>query len=175
MIASNRKIHSLFSDDELSQLKNSVLDYENQYKNDFRNHKIDGQATPATAGVAYRNANGKLEFFFGVNNANGDVPDIFDLSDEEIESPLLKQIKKNYEQVDPSIYVGSHGKGAHAEVYAVCEALKKHPEATIDDFVVYVNYSKPTNATATGQPFFTCPHCREILKNLNVLSNVEGF
>lgn len=30
---------------------------------------------------------------------------------------------------------------------------KKHPEATIDDFVVYVNYTKPTNAIATGQPF----------------------
>ena len=47
--------------------------------------------------------------------------------------------------------------------------------ANIDDFVIYVNYSKPLNQTAKGHAFFTCPHCREILKGLNVLSNVEGF
>jgi hypothetical protein len=45
----------------------------------------------------------------------------------------------------------------------------------IDDFVVYVNYSKPTDKPAVGLSFFTCPHCREILKKLNILSNVEGF
>ncbi|MDE5936887.1 MAG: hypothetical protein K2G83_05740 [Ruminococcus sp.] len=175
LIDSNRKIHSLFRDDELTALKNNVLDYENQYKADFKSHKIDGQATPAVAGVAYKNADGELEFFYGVNNAKGEVPDILDFAEEEIDSPLLRQIKKNYDEVDPSIYVGSHGKGSHAEVYAVCEALQRHPNASIDDFVVYVNYSKPTNQAATGQAFYTCPHCREILKNLNVLSNVEGF
>jgi hypothetical protein len=152
-----------------------VLDYENQYKADFKAGKIDGKATPAVAGVAYKNADGELEFFYGVNNSKGEVPAVLGHKDEEIESSLLRKIKKNYIDVDPDIYVGSHGKGSHAEVYAVCEALQKHPDANIDDFVIYVNYSKPLNQTAKGHAFFTCPHCREILKGLNVLSNVEGF
>ena len=30
--------------------------------------------------------------------------------------------------------------------------------------------------SSEGVPsFFTCPHCRAILKNFNILSNVEGF
>lgn len=49
------------------------------------------------------------------------------------------------------------------------------PEASIDDFVVYVTYTKPFDKPAAGHSFFTCPHCREILKALNILSNVEGF
>ena len=45
----------------------------------------------------------------------------------------------------------------------------------IDDFVVYVNYTDALAKPAFGKSFFTCPHCREILKKLNILSNVEGF
>lgn len=45
----------------------------------------------------------------------------------------------------------------------------------IDDFVVYVNYTDALAKPAVGLSFFTCPHCREILKDLNILSNVEGF
>lgn len=173
LIKSNRKIHSLFSDDELTALKNNVINYENQYKADFKAKKIDGKATPAVAGVAYRNANGELEFFYGVNNSDGNAPKI--LKEFDIDSALLKQIKKNFDDLDPSIYAYTAGAGSHAEVYAVCEALQKHPYASIDDFVVYVNYSKPTDKPAVGLSFFTCPHCREILKDLNILSNVEGF
>ncbi len=45
----------------------------------------------------------------------------------------------------------------------------------IYDFVVYVNYTDALAKPAVGKSFFTCPHCREILKDLNILSNVEGF
>ena len=37
------------------------------------------------------------------------------------------------------------------------------------------NMAKPFDKPAAGHSFFTCPHCREILKDLNILSNVEGF
>ena len=65
--------------------------------------------------------------------------------------------------------------GSQAEIYAVSEMLKEHPNATVDDFVIYVNYSRPYNAPTTGHSFYTCAHCKAILAGYNILTNVEGF
>lgn len=173
LINSRNKIHSLFSDEELSQLKNNVLAYENKYKSDFNAHKIKGKASPAVAGVAYRNHNGELEFFYGVNNDGGAIPGILKKTDTN--SELLNKLQHNLNDLDDSIYEYSAGAGSHAEVYAVCELLKKYPDASADDFVVYVTFTKPFDKPAVGKSFYTCPHCYEILKDLNILSNVEGY
>lgn len=172
LIDLNRKIHSLFTDDELSQLKNNILEQQELYRKDVLG-KTAG--SPAYAGVVYKNADGELEFFYGINNMdNTDIPDILQTATSGNDS-LISKMKNNLDNLDPSEYLHSTGAGTHAEIYAVCDLLKKYPDANIDDFVVFVNYTKPFNQPATGHAFFTCPHCREILKDLNILSNVEGF
>lgn len=50
--------------------------------------------------------------------------------------------------------------------------MNAYPEANIDDFLVYVNASKYSIPT-TFDPFCTCPHCKYILKDFNIISNVE--
>ncbi len=132
-------------------------------------------SSPAYAGVAYRNADGELEFFYGINNmSNTDIPNILQEATAGNDS-LISMMKNNLDNLDASEYLHSTGAGTHAEIFAVCDLLKKHPEANIDDFVVFVNYTKPFNKPASGHSFFTCPHCRAILKDFNILSNVEGF
>ena len=65
--------------------------------------------------------------------------------------------------------------GSHAEIYAVAEMLKEHPNANVDDFAIYVNYSRLYNAPTSGHSFYTCAHCKAILEGYNILSSVEGF
>lgn len=60
--------------------------------------------------------------------------------------------------------------GSHAKIYAVAEMYEKHPNAKRDDFVIYVNYSRPYNLPTIGHSFYTCEHCREILDGYNIIS-----
>ena len=46
----------------------------------------------------------------------------------------------------------------------------------IDDFVVYVNYTGGNiNIPASEKPFYTCAHCKFILQDFNILSNVGNI
>lgn len=52
---------------------------------------------------------------------------------------------------------------------------KGHPIARKDDFVIYVNFSRPYDSSTIGLPFYTCTHCKYILNDCNIISNVEPY
>ena len=165
LIDSRNKIHSLFSDDELSELKLVVLEHQNKLKSEYT-----GKApyfTPAVAGVAYRNSDGTITYYFGANDYSGTVPELPDI--------LQKRKDEMSSDIISAAYENEGAIGSHAEIYAVTKMFKEHPTASNDDFVIYVNYSRPYNSPTTGRAFYTCAHCKELLKEFNILSNVEGF
>lgn len=107
------------------------------------------------------------QYYFGANDYNGNVP--------ELPDNLKNRITNMDDEIINAAFEKGNAIGSHAEIYAVAEMLKEHPEANIDDFVIYVNYSRPYNAQTSGQSFYTCAHCKAILEGFNILSNVEGF
>lgn len=165
LIDSRNKIRSLFSDDELSNLKSAVLEQQDKLKSEYTGKAAD--FTPAVAGVGYKNADGSMTYYFGANDYNGNVP--------ELPDNLKNRITNMDDEIINAAFEKGNAIGSHAEIYAVAEMLKEHPEANIDDFVIYVNYSRPYNAQTSGQSFYTCAHCKAILEGFNILSNVEGF
>ncbi|MBP7186600.1 MAG: hypothetical protein KBA55_07550 [Ruminococcus sp.] len=171
------RIHSLtkFDDNDFKELKIKVKEEEIEYRKKFKKGKAESGSkfSPAVAGVAYRNPDGKIEYFFGENNSDGEIP--YNLKNNTDESYVLEKMQKNLSECDTNSYVNTRGAGSHAEVYAVVEMLKKYPNANPNDFVIYVTYTKPYNQDAKGHSFYTCEHCKKILEGLNVLSNVEGF
>ncbi len=165
LIDSRNKIRSLFSDDELSNLKSAVLEQQDKLKSEYTGKAAD--FTPAVAGVGYKNADGSMTYYFGANDYNGNVP--------ELPDNLKNRITNMDDETINAAFEKGNAIGSHAEIYAVAEMLKEHPDANIDDFVIYVNYSRPYNAPTSGQSFYTCAHCKAILEGFNILSNVEGF
>lgn len=165
LIESRNKIHSLFSDEELRKLKLEVLKEQDKLKDKYTG---DARAfTPAVAGVAYRNADGSITYYFGANDYGGNTPKLPD------------SLQARIDNMDSDIVSAAHeingAVGSHAEIYAVAEMYEKHPNANRDDFVIYVNYSRPYNSPTIGHSFYTCEHCKEILDGYNIISNVEGF
>lgn len=108
-----------------------------------------------------------MTYYFGANDYDGLVPELPD------------NLKNIIDNMDDSIIEAAFEKngavGSHAEIYAVVDMLKDHPNASADDFVIYVNYSRPYNSPTCGHSFYTCAHCKAILGEYNILSNVEGF
>lgn len=52
--------------------------------------------------------------------------------------------------------------------------LHSHPDADIDDLLIFVNNTQGKVAKdAVYNPFFTCPHCEYILEGFNIVSNIE--
>ena len=165
LISSRNKIHSLFSDNELSDLKLAVLEHQNKLKSEYTGKASD--FTPAVAGVAYRNSDGTITYYFGANDYKGKVPELPEI--------LQKRKDEMSSEIISAAYEKGGAVGSHAEIYAVTEMFIEHPNANNDDFVIYVNYSRPYNSSSTGYSFYTCAHCKELLKEFNILSNVEGF
>lgn len=171
LIQQNKKIHSLFSDKEISEFKEDLLINQEKYrKATYKKTK----ASPAYAGVAYRNKDGVIEYFYDYNKPKGEIPDNLDKA-KPGNKDLISQLKNNLVHLDTSEYTATNGAGTHAEVFAVCKMLEAHPDATVDDFIVFVDYTTPFDKKSVGHSFYTCPHCREILNGLNILSNVEAY
>lgn len=162
IINKNKHIHLNFSDEEIHKLINAVLDKETQLRINF--NPSNGKFSPAVSGVLYKTPDGKLEFFFGTNSNAGIIPD-------NLPKKLIERITNMPDYIENS-YVNSAGKGSHAEIYAISEAMNAYPNADIDDFLIYVNASKYSSDTKFD-PFCTCPHCEYILSDFNIISNVE--
>lgn len=163
IIKKNKYIHSKFSDEDIKGLINAVLEEETRLRKNF-NPKSEGCFSPAVAGVLYKTPDGKSEYFFGINSNSTAYPG-------NINSTLLKRIIYMPDNIENS-YKNSTGKGSHAEIFAICDAMDKYKNADKDDFLIYVNASKYTRET-TFDPFCTCPHCEYILKDFNIISNTE--
>jgi hypothetical protein len=76
-------------------------------------------------------------------------------------------------------YVKTKGFASHAEVYAVNEALKANPNATMDDLLVNVIHTDKSKSYinkmpyAGGEMFVRCPHCQYMLDGFNMISEVR--
>lgn len=169
LIDSYNTIHSEFTEKEIQDLKDKVVNEERRLK-----RTIDlGDVGPAVAGV-YNKKTGQYYF-----KTNAKIPD------GEKTAPTPKGVKyiedmiKNMPDDVKESYKRTSGAGSHAEVYAVAAALADG--ADIDDLLVYVNYTGVNsknlkNGTVPDgeyNPFVTCPHCEYILQQLKVVSNVE--
>ncbi len=159
IISLNKHIHAEFTDEEISVLKKKVIDYEQQLKSEGIKQNEIG---PAVCGVYNKRSN---KFTICINNPEGQTPqNAVTLIQDRIDN-MPKEIEEGY--------VKTHGKGSHAEVYAVNEALSKDPYASVDDLLIYVNHTAKKDYDAIYDPFFTCPHCEYILDGFNIISNVE--
>ena len=108
---------------------------------------------PAVAGVLDKKT-GKT--YYGINDPSGKVP-----------SNLHPQLRDRIENMPPAIrdgYTKTAGKGSHAEVRALNEALQNNPNAKLDDFMVHVVNTKKLGPKMPqpGMPMPRCPHCEYI-------------
>lgn len=107
------------------------------------------------------------EYYYAINTIDGAVPELVPLLQNRFDN-MPKEVFDSYSHL-------SKGAGSHAEVLAVNEALKRNPNARIEDLTVNVirigiNKNKPG-----GLMFKCCPHCSYLLKEFEVISEVSKF
>ncbi|MGT2717648.1 YwqJ-related putative deaminase [Streptococcus oricebi] len=83
--------------------------------------------------------------------------------------PLLKERTLNASQEVKDSYLFTKGFASHAEIYAVNEALKANPNASIDDLLVNVIRTGQNKNYPLGLPFKRCPHCAYILDGFHMV------
>ncbi|MBF7149600.1 YwqJ-related putative deaminase [Bacillus toyonensis] len=119
---------------------------------------------PALAGV-YDKTTG--EYYYAINTIDGAVPELVPLLQNRLNN-MPKEVFDSYSQL-------SKGAGSHAEVLAVNEALKRNPNARIEDLTVNVIRTGINKNKPGGLMFKCCPHCSYLLKEFEVISEVSKF
>ena len=163
-------LHSKYgqiSSEELHQRINLRGETMKQYNAMKEVVKSKRQLGPAFATV-YDKTTGK--YYSAINNFDGKKPG--DLH------PLLQERYNNASQDLIDSYVKTKGFASHAEVYAVNEALKANPNATMDDLLVNVIHADKGKSYinkmpyAGGEMFVRCRHCQYMLDGFNMISEV---
>ncbi|KXT83685.1 YeeF [Streptococcus sp. DD11] len=162
-----RNKYGTISAEELNQRINLRGETMKQYNAMKEVVKSKRQLGPAFATV-YDKTTGK--YYSAINNFDGKKPG--DLH------PLLQERFNNASQNLIDSYVKTKGFASHAEVYAVNEALKANPNATMDDLLVNVIHTDKGKSYinkmpyAGGEMFVRCPHCQYMLDGFNMISEV---
>ena len=120
--------------------------------------------------TVYDKSTGK--YYSGINQFDGLPPADF--------HPLLQERFNNASQDLIDSYVKTKGFASHAEVYAVNEALKANPTASMDDLMINVIHTNKGKSYinkmpyAGGEMFVRCPHCQYILDGFDMISEVSN-
>ena len=119
---------------------------------------------PAVAGVLDTKTG---KYYFGINNIEGDVPEVL--------HPLIKERIDNMPLETYNSYKKwTLGAGSHAEVYALNEAMLANPNAKLEDFMVYVVRSGK-KLKPRGLPMPRCPHCEYITDGASYFPEVLKY
>lgn len=162
-----RNKYGTISAEELNQRINLRGETMKQYNAMKEVVKSKKQLGPAFSTV-YDKTTGK--YYSAINNFDGNKPG--DLH------PLLQERYNNASQDLIDSYVKTKGFASHAEVYAVNEALKANPNATMDDLLVNVIHADKGKSYinkmpyAGGEMFVRCRHCQYMLDGFNMISEV---
>lgn len=162
-----RNKYGTISAEELNQRINLRGETMKQYNAMKEVVKSKKQLGPAFSTV-YDKTTGK--YYSAINNFDGNKPG--DLH------PLLQERYNNASQDLIDSYVKTKGFASHAEVYAVNEALKANPNATMDDLLVNVIHTNKGKSYinkmpyAGGEMFVRCRHCQYMLDGFNMISEV---
>lgn len=162
-----RNKYGTISAEELNQRINLRGETMKQYNAMKEVVKSKKQLGPAFSTV-YDKTTGK--YYSAINNFDGKKPG--DLH------PLLQERYNNVSQDLIDSYVKTKGFASHAEVYAVNEALKANPNATMDDLLVNVIHADKGKSYinkmpyAGGEMFVRCRHCQYMLDGFNMISEV---
>lgn len=162
-----RNKYGTISAEELNQRINLRGETMKQYNAMKEVVKSKKQLGPAFSTV-YDKTTGK--YYSAINNFDGNKPG--DLH------PLLQERYNNASQDLIDSYVKTKGFASHAEVYAVNEALKDNPNATMDDLLVNVIHTNKGKSYinkmpyAGGEMFVRCRHCQYMLDGFNMISEV---
>lgn len=120
--------------------------------------------------TVYDKSTGK--YYSGINQFEGLAPSDF--------HPLLQE---RFENASPDLiqsYINTKGFASHAEVYAVNEALKANPTASMDDLMINVIHTNKGKSYinkipyAGGEMFVRCPHCQYMLDGFDMISEVSN-
>ena len=120
--------------------------------------------------TVYDKSTGK--YYSGINQFDGLPPEDF--------HPLLQERFNNASQDLIDSYVKTKGFASHAEVYAVNEALKANPTASMDDLMINVIHTNKGKSYinkmpyAGGEMFVRCPHCQYMLDGFDMISEVSN-
>lgn len=171
LLESYDKIHSEFTKGEIEALKQATVAYEAQLKAEGKKNAV---IKPAVAGV-YDKKNHKI--YYATNALRPEDEKGHEIKSESAPipnpcDPRLKTLIDNMpDDIEAKYHVQSKGKGSHAEIYAVNQALLAGADPK--DILIYVNHASGSESETKYTPFVTCPHCEYILQGFNVLSNVE--